>query len=118
MNKSKATAIAEKWAFQKPMPKELLPKEVQDVLEALGFELKGKNSDHTTFRWYHKRLFFDEIYFRFGIISISVGHAKGKKIVVRIGSIKNLIRALKIYLKYEASPDGSGRVPSGINKKL
>jgi hypothetical protein len=118
LNKSKAISIARKWAFQKPMPKELNPKKVWEVMAALEFELKGKNSDHTTFRWYHERLLSNKDYFMFGIISISVGHAKGKKIVVRIGSIKNLIRALKIYLEYETSPDGSGRIPSGINRKL
>lgn len=101
MNKSKAISIARKWAFQKPIPKELNPKKVWEVMEALEFELKGKNSDHTTFRWYHELLLSNKDYFMFGIISISVGHAKGKKIVVRIGSIKNLIRSLKIYLEYE-----------------
>lgn len=101
MNKNKAKSQACNWVNQKPMPKELQPSDVWAVLESLDFELKGKNSDHTTYKWYHKYLLEDESYFKFGIVSISVGHSKGKKSVIRIGSIKYLIHALQIYLENE-----------------
>ncbi len=61
--------------------------------------MKGKNSDHTTYRWYHKYLLADSDYFRYGIISISIGHAKGKGTVIREGSVSKLIYALRLYIK-------------------
>ena len=101
MTNDKAVETAKKWLKQRPMPQELTPTDVWDVLSGLGFELKGKNSDHTTFRWKHDRLLKDEQYFKFGILSVSVGHAKGQKKVVRVDSIKKLIRALNIYFENE-----------------
>lgn len=101
MTKEKALELAKKWIIQRPMPKELNPSDVWDVLSSLGFESKGKNSDHTTFRWKHTYLLKDEPYFKFGILSVSLGHSHGQKTVVRVDSIKKLIRALNIYFENE-----------------
>ncbi|MHB9014014.1 MAG: hypothetical protein ACYC49_17520 [Ignavibacteriaceae bacterium] len=101
MTNDKAVETAKKWLKQRPMPQELTPTDVWDVLSGLGFESKGKNSDHTTFRWQHVHLLKDEQYFKFGILSVSVGHAQGQKKVVRVDSIKKLIRALNIYFENE-----------------
>ena len=101
MNTDKAKELAKKWIKQRPMPQELSPAEVWEVLAGLGFEPKGKNSDHTTFRWKHNHLLNDETLFKFGIISISVGHSQGHKTVIRVDSIKKLIRALNIYFEHE-----------------
>lgn len=101
MNKSKAEIQANIWLNQKPMPQELDPDIVWDVLESLGFESKGKNSDHTTIRWSHKSLLNNESYFKFGIVSLSVGHSKGQKKVLRVDSVKKLINSLTTYFEYE-----------------
>lgn len=101
MNKKKALEQAQSWVNQKPMPQALEPAEVWSVLEGLGFALKGKNSNHTTYRWYHKYLLKNESYFQFGIVSISVGHSKGQKSVIRVDSTKKFINALIIYLESE-----------------
>lgn len=96
MNLKKAKEIARKWVEQKPAPKELNPKEVEGVLSALGFKPLGKNHDHTSFKWEHPRLENTEK-FSSGILSISIGHSKGAKAVVRIGSVKALIQALEYF---------------------
>ncbi len=101
MNKSKAIEQARIWINQKPMPQEINPGAVWKVLGAIGFELKGKSSDHTTFRWYHKNLLNDELHFKYGLLSLSVGHKKNQKSVLRVESVKKLINALKLYLDYE-----------------
>ena len=98
MNKESALEYAQKWVKQQKLS-ELTPDEVWEVLEALSFNLKGQNSDHTTVRWYHHSLLRNEVYFKFGIIALSVGHGKGKKTVIRIDSIKKLQRALELYLE-------------------
>lgn len=101
MNQTKALEKAEIWINQKPSPPELIPKDVWDVLEGLGFELKGKSSDHTTFIWFHKHLLINEPYFKFGIVSLSVGHAQGKKTVIRVDSVKKIINALNTFIENE-----------------
>lgn len=101
MNNSKAVTQANIWLDQKPMPQELDPDLVWDVLQGLEFECKGKNSDHTTYRWYHKHLLNNDSYFKFGIVSLSVGHAQGQKKVLRVDSVRKLINSLNTYFEYE-----------------
>ncbi len=97
MNFQKAQKTAEKWIQSNPQ--ELEPTEVESVLKGLEFKLLGKNSDHTTFRWQHKKISCD--YFLHGIIKISVNHKKSAKSAVLIGSVKPLLKALKIYFEKE-----------------
>jgi len=101
LNKTKALEQAEIWINQKPSPPELIPKDVWDVLEGLGFKSEGKNSKHTTFRWSHKHLLTNEPYFKFGIVSLSVCHGKGKKNIILVDSVKKLINALNTYIENE-----------------
>lgn len=100
MNPDKALKNAQKWLDQNPMPQELGKDEVFAVLLGLGFELWGKTSDHTTFRWHHPCLDGEFNYFPSGTLPLSVGHGKGKKTVTRIGSVRKLIRALNLYINY------------------
>jgi hypothetical protein len=101
LNKESALEYARKWVVQSKLS-ELEPQEVWEVLEALSFESKGSNSNHTTVRWFHKSLLRNEVYFKFGIIALSVGHSKGQKTVIRIDSIKKLQRALELYFEEQS----------------
>ena len=100
MNKKKALQKAEEIIRQKPKPKELNKDDVVSILEGLGFECKKKHSDHTTFRYYHTAL-ENSGNFLYGILKISVGHKKGAKEVIRIGSVRQVIKALEEVIKNE-----------------
>jgi hypothetical protein len=100
LNKKAAVEQAQKWIDQLPSPKELDPDDVSGVLEALGFEFKGKNANHTTYRWFHVSLNQKDGIFKFGIVSISIGHSKKSKKVVRIDSVSKLLDALELYIKW------------------
>ncbi len=101
MNKKKALERAREIVSQKPSPKELDPNEVDSLLLALGFENRGKNSNHTTYTYYHNLLENEGALFLYGILRISIGHKKGAKPVVRIGTVRNIIKALEIILESE-----------------
>jgi hypothetical protein len=101
MNYSNAVDLINRWLNQKSFPKELEPFVVWDVLASLDFRLKGKNSSHTTYRYYHECLLKNESYFKYGIISISVGHSKGSKTVIRIDSVRKLMLAFSLYMEWE-----------------
>jgi hypothetical protein len=98
LNKESALECARKWVNQSKLS-ELEPDKVWEVLEALSFISKGRNSSHTTYRWFHKSLLHNEVYFKYGFLSLSVGHGKGKQTVIRIDSIKKLQTALELYLE-------------------
>ncbi|MFA7421795.1 MAG: hypothetical protein WCZ90_19080 [Melioribacteraceae bacterium] len=99
MNYDKAWDQVSKWLQQIPSPKELNPTLVFNVLESLGFISKGKVSDHTKYRYYHKYLEKDKTYFPFGIVSLSLGHKDGGKTVMRQGSVNMLLKALRIFIE-------------------
>lgn len=101
MNKNNAIEKAQKILAQKPSPKELDPAEVDAILVSLGCDSKGKNSDHTTYRYYHSALENEQSYFLYGILKVSIGHKKGAKSVIRIGSVKLIIKALELILDSE-----------------
>lgn len=97
MKYEKAKIIAQGWVDSNPKPKELKPNEVRDVLIGLGFTSLGDTSKHTTTRWKHSCL-MGSPYFGIPVLSVSVGHSKGGKTVIRKGSIASLLRALQLYL--------------------
>lgn len=103
MNKKKALERAKEIVSQKPSPKELDPKEVDSILLALEFEDRGKNSNHTTYRYYHPSLENEGALFLYGNLKVSVGHSKKFKSVVRIDSVRKIIKALEILLESENS---------------
>lgn len=103
LNKKKALKRAREIVSQKPSPKELDPNEVDSILLALEFEDRGKKSDHTTYRYYHRALEKEEVLFLYGNLKVSIGHSKGSKSVVRIDSVRKIIKALEIILEIENS---------------
>lgn len=103
LNKNKALERAKEIVSQKSSPKELDPKEVDSILLALEFEDRGKNSNHTTYRYYHHALENEGALFLYGNLKVSVGHSKKSKSVVRIDSVRKIIKALEIILESENS---------------
>lgn len=93
MNKSKAIGIARNWLEQNP--KTLESDEVFEVLDKLEFIFK-KKIKHTTYLYEHPCLAGNP-YFQFNTLKISLHHGKNDKNVILIGSVKVIIRALKLH---------------------
>lgn len=100
MTIKKAKELAQKWIQQKPSPKELDPGDVEDVLSALDFEFIKKLT-HTAYVYKHECLEGDENNFRYCKMTYHLGHsAKQNKAVVRIGSVRIIIKALECYFDW------------------
>ncbi len=96
MSPQKAKEIALNWLNQNPKPKSLEPKEVFDVLDALGFILKREVKKDTTYIYAHTCL-QNAPDFSFGTIYISVNHGKGKKPSILIDGVKPILKALSLH---------------------
>lgn len=96
MSPQKARETASKWLTQNPKPKSLEPKEVFDVLEALGFILKREVKKDTSYIYEHPCL-INERGFSFGSMYISVNHGKGKKPSILIDGVKVILSALALH---------------------
>lgn len=104
MNLKKAKQIANNWIERRPG--DLEPAEVQNVLEALGFEFIKQISNHTTFLYKHDCLIHDG-YFTAGILSYSIRHAQGQKKKVIGKSLTTLIRALECYIQFSNNAEAN-----------
>lgn len=96
MSPEKAKVLAQQWLSQNPKPNSLEPKEVFDVLLALGFKLKREVKKDTTYIFEHSCLLYDP-YFTFGTMYISINHGKGKKPSILIGGVKVILNALSLH---------------------
>lgn len=96
MNSQKAKEIAKKWLSQNPKPKSLEPKEVFDVLDALGYILKREVKKDTTYIYEHACL-LNHPEFMHGTLYISINHGKGKKPSILIGGVKVILKALSLH---------------------
>lgn len=96
MSPEKAKKIALNWISQSPKPNSLEVNEVVDVLQALGFNLKRKIEQDIGYIFKHSCLKTDS-YFAFGSMYIFVNHAKNKKSIILIGSVKVILKALSLH---------------------
>ncbi|MFC2119818.1 hypothetical protein ACFLQ4_01980 [Bacteroidota bacterium] len=96
MNSKKAKELANNWLSQNPRPKSLEPKDVFNVLEALGFIQKKKVKKDTTYIYEHPCLINDPD-FKFGVLYFSINHGKGKKSSILVGGVKVILKALSLH---------------------